>query len=45
MFFKNKIQKKVMAIFILFEQCVFKRVKLQEYLKVSKTGSHKEYYS
>lgn len=36
MFFKNKIQKKVMAIFISFEQCNFKRVKLQKVLKSKK---------
>lgn len=45
MFFKNKIQKKVRAIFILFEHVFLKGLNFREYLKVSKTGSQKEYYS
>lgn len=44
-FFKSKTQKKLMAIFILFEQCILRGLNLRNYLKVNKIGSQKEYYS
>lgn len=43
---KNKIKKKmVVAIFILFEECILKGLNFSNCLKVSKVGSHKEYHS
>lgn len=44
-FFKSKTQKKLMAIFILFEQCILRGLNLRNYLRVNKIGSQKEYYS
>lgn len=40
-----KKKKKVMAIFISFEEYILKELNFRNYLKVNKVGSHKEYYS
>lgn len=44
-FLKNKIKKKVVATFILFEEYILKGLNFRKYLKVSKIGSRKEYHS
>lgn len=40
-FLKNKIKKKVVATFILFEEYILKGLNFRKYLKVSKIGSRR----